>query len=212
MAVVDHALTTRSRLKSYLGLGTTTTAQDTILDAIVNSVTAYIENYIGYRVKSGNYTNEVYDTDNDAIILKRFPVSGVSIQRRNSGLNEDDWETIDSSLYHIDTSTGIIRGAGGYRFGNIRQGIRVSYTAGYSWDNATTFLGDTEAADLEMAAWMLGSAMWKLKGSGGGIKSESIGDYSVVYQSTVLQTPEIQDILDKYAGPALGASQTPYVY
>lgn len=213
MAVQAYALTTRDRLKAFLGLTSTTSAQDTLLDVIINSVTTYIENYIGFRVKKTTYTNEVVDTDNDSIILKRGPITGaVSISRRNSGLNDDSWETIDSNLYFVDTDAGIIRGAGGYKFGNSRQGYRVTYTAGYDFDNTTSYLGDTEAADLEMAAWMLAAAMWNLKGGSGGVKSESIGDYSVVYQTSVLNTPELQDILDKYAGIPLGASQTPFVY
>lgn len=215
MTLLAYALTTVQRAADYLGLGTVASgsALETKLQAEINAVTAFIENYIGFRVKQTTYTNEVYDTEKgDTIILQRKPVSGVVLQMRASSLNEDSWETIDSQYYRVDEAAGIIYGMAGWRFARARGGYRVSYTAGYNFDNSTTFLGETAGADLELAAFMLIGAVHSRAASGAGIKSERIGDYSVVYQGALMENDDVLSILDKYADIATGTYLTPYHY
>lgn len=220
MALKAYALTTVARTKSYLGLGTTTAAEDTLLESYINIVTDYIERYIGFRVKLSTYTSEEYDTDRGGtIVLRRHPIVGtITIDRRTAGLNEDDWETVASKYYHVDEDAGIIYGAGGYIFSQTRGGFRVTYQAGYNFDNTATFLSDTTAGDLELAAWMLIGELWfnRAEGiEGGDIEREQVGDYSVTYaraSGAATNNLTITGILDNYALPAVGGVATPYVY
>ena len=212
MALKTYPLTTAQRFADYNGLGTLVvgSAKELLIITLINSVTEFIENYIGYRVQQSTITNEEYDTEaGDVLNLKRWPVSSVTLQRRNSALNNDEWETIDSSYYFVDTDAGIIYGAGGWDFPRSRRGYRVTYTAGYDFDNALTFLADTEGGDLELAAWILMATVYGRRKGGGGIKSESIGDYRVVYHGTLMQNEDVKDILDKYGDSNLGATLTP---
>ena len=200
MSLKSYALSTVSRFKTFAKISGTN--DDTRIENLINSVTEFIENYIGYRIKETAYTNEEYDTQKgDTLILNNFPIDSAAtftLQRRNSGLNEDDWETVDSEFYHVDYDAGIIYGAGGWRFPRTRRGFRVTYTAGHEYDNTATFLLDTIAGDLELATWMLVSVAFNRGSSGGGIQSESIGHYRVVYAGAMMENEDIKAILDKY--------------
>ena len=200
----------------FLGVSSLTTTQENVMDRIIDATTEFIENYLGFRVKLSTFTEEEYSTDTAGVlILNRHPIptaAAVTLQRRNSGLNEDEWETINSQYYHIDRTAGIIYSAGGLQFGQSISGYRVSYQAGYDFDNSTTFLSDTEAGDLELAMWMLCSVIWKHRKSGMDAESETIGDYSITYRKELLHNTEVLAILDKYASPTVAGAATPYVY
>lgn len=221
MAVKSYALTTRQRLIDFLGLGTVSdTTKQNVLDRIIDAVTEFIENYIGYRIKLTTYTNEEYDTEEgNKLILDKFPVvTFTQLQRRNSSLNEDNWETIDSQYYHVDLNAGIIYGAGvgkygaGWEFAKTRRGYRVTYSAGYDFDNAVTFLSDTQAGDLEFAMWTLCGIAWNQRKQGGGVQSERVGDYSVTFRKAIYENEDLKAILDKYARSEAGSYQGPALY
>ncbi len=211
MSLHAYALTTVQRVASYLGITVVAnSATDILLQNLINGVTDFVENYIGFRVQQATVSNEQYDTEKgDILVLNRAPVSAVTLQRRNSGLNEDEWETIAPEFYHVDTDAGIIYGAGGWQFARTRRGYRVSYTAGYNFDNNATFLSDTEASDLELAAWILVTTVYNRRKGGGDIKSESIGDYRVVYGGALMENDDVKAILDKYADVEQATYLTP---
>lgn len=216
MSLKANALTTVQRVADFMGLGTLVvgSAKYNKIELLINQVTSIIENYIGWQVKSEAVSQEVYDTElGDILVLKRRFVSAVTLERRNSGLNEDDWETIDAENYHIDADAGIIHGAGGWRFNRTRGGFRVSYTAGFVFDNSATFLSDTDGADIELAASMMITSIYNRSKGGAGIKSESIGDYRVSYGSGgIAENEDISSLLDKYADITLGGGLTPDHY
>ncbi len=202
MAIKTYALTTIQRTADYIGLGTISVGSttETILERLIDSVTEFVENYIGYRIQLTTYTNEEYNTQKgDTLLLRHFPVGTFTrLQRRTSSLNAASWETIDGEFYHVDTATGVITGAGGWRFARTIKGYRATYAAGYDFDNAATFLQSTEAADLELAAWMLITTIYNRRKGGVGIKSEAIGDYRVVYARSLMESEDIKALLDKY--------------
>jgi hypothetical protein len=192
-----------------MGIDTPTGASLTLLENLINTATEFIENYTGRRFKKATYTQEEYDTERaETLNLRNYPVvSGttLTLEKRTSPLNEDDWEVVNSEYYHIDYNNGMLEGAGGMRFSRTRRGYRVTYTAGYDFDNSSTFLSDTEAGDVELATWMLVSILWGktsagVVSGGGEIKSERIGDYAVTYGSVVMANEDIKSILDKYGG------------
>jgi hypothetical protein len=181
-----------------------------LMENIIGSVTDFIEKQCGRRFKKTTYTQEMYSTEeSETLNLKNFPVISTApfvLERRDSSMNEDDWEVVDTLYYHIDYTVGMIIGAGGLTFARTINGYRVTYTAGYDFDNVATFLGDTEAADVELAAWILISSVWNTgTGAGANVQAERIGDYSVTYAKTALFDDDLKKILDKYAqGEALG--------
>jgi len=214
MAVKSYALTTAARLSSYMDITTPTGTKLTAMEKTIDALTDFIEGYIGRRIKKTTYTREMYDTEEGATLdLEQFPVistESFSLEKRNSVYNEDSWETVDSEEYHIDYKTGIIVASGAYQFMRTIQGYRVTYTAGYVFDNSATFLSDTEAGDLELAIWILAETTWNKRKGGNGVTSERIGDYSVTYKKAVMESEDIKSILDKYAVPIGMGVITPF--
>ena len=205
MALKTYALTTVARLCAFMDISVPTGGALTAMTEMINAVTELIEGYIGRRLKETAYSQEEYDTEYaQTLNLQNFPVSttaAFTLESRKSSENENEWDTVESKYYHVDNISGIIEGAGGSRFVRTTKGYRVSYTAGYSFDNSSTYLADTVAGDIELAAWMLMSGVWNKRrgGSAGEIASERIGDYAVSYRATLLQSKDVRAILDKYA-------------
>lgn len=218
MALVAHALTTVDRACAWMGIDTPATGstQELRIQLAINSATDYIERYTGRRFKKTSYTQEEYDAEEGGVLLlKNYPISSndsFSLQIRTSGVNEDSWEFIDGQYFHVDYENGIIKAAGSSRFNNSIMGYRASYTAGYDFNNSTTFLSDVGAGDLEMAVFLLVASLYTRGADGGGIMRERIGDYDVTYARTMMQTPELAAILDNYVGPSLSASNTPFQF
>lgn len=202
MAVKTYALTTAARLSAYMDITTPTGTKLTAMEAIIDSVTEFIESYLGYRVQKTDYTQEEYNTEEgQALLLENFPVvSGetFTLQRRTSPLNEDRWETVDSQYYHVEEDAGIIYGASGWEFSRTRRGYRVTYTAGYDFDNSATYLSDTEGGGIELVTWLLAETIWTRRKGGSGVVSEKIGDYKIVYEKKMLEDDDIKTLLDKY--------------
>ncbi len=205
MALKAWSLTTVQRAADYLGLGTIVagSVKETVLTALINSVTDFIESQLGYRVKKTAYSYEVYDTEKSKYLnLKNFPIdSGATFTlfRRDTTLNQSDWETVDSEYYFVDMDAGIITATAGGLFAKSYGGYAVSYTAGYDFNNSTTFLSDTQGGAIELAAWMLVSSLYYRRKGGAGVTSESIGDYSVGYASALMNNPDIQALLEPFS-------------
>ncbi len=198
----SNALTTVARLASFLGIATPASGstKETQLILQINALTSFVHNYLGYDPQSQTYTNEEMDSNGgESLLLGAFPVTAfTSLSVRSSAENEDDWDTVDSEDYHVDNDTGILYGSGRRRFLGGRKLYRATYTAGFVFDNTSTFLGDTDGADIELAAWMLGAEVYNRGKGGGGIQSESIGDYRVVYKSAMMNNEEIDSLLEPY--------------
>jgi len=197
MALKDYSLTTVARFKTYADISGST--DDTLIENLINQVTEFIENYIGRRLKLTTYTNEEYDGSGTfKLILKNYPVGTfTNLQERSTRQNSADWNIIESDNYFVDTTNGIITLIP-YEFTEGTKLYRVNYTAGYDFDNSTTFLGDTEAGDLEWVAWRLLSTVFNKNSQDPNISSVRLGDASVSYRSTTMEDGNIKSVLDKY--------------
>ncbi len=205
MALLNYALTTVARAKSFLDI--TTSDEDTLIERLVNSATDFIEKYCGRRFKKTEYSNELYDgSGSTKLLLKQYPVDSASdfvLEKRNSIDNNDSWSEIDSEDYFVHWDKGIIENVRDI-FYKYPQHYRISYSAGYDYNNSDSFLSDVGAADLEYACWKLVSSLYDEIGTNGGIQSESLGDYSVSYMKTTMADEELKSILDNYKKPVGG--------
>ncbi len=207
MGLVTDALTTVARLSSYMKVTTpaVSSADEASMQATINAVTKWIQKYTGHTFKKTTYTQELYSTEEGQTLnLEHYPVissASFNLERRNSGLNEDDWESIDTDYYIVDYDSGIIELMAGVTFYRTKNGYRVTYTAGYDFDNITTFLSDTDAADVEIACWMICQDIQDSKGKSSDVHSERLGDYSVTYADalkSIFDNPQAKSILDQY--------------
>lgn len=202
MALLSYALTTLARVKTFLGISGT--SDDDLLTSLINACTDFIENYCDRRFKKTSYTNELYNgTGTNKLLLKNYPViegETFKIEKRGSSYNEDNWDEVESEYYHIDYDSGIVERVDDI-FIKYPKHYRITYTAGYDYDNSSTYLEDVGAGDLEYACWKLVSKAYNQRKQAGNIQSERLGDYSVTFRSEVMADPEIKSILDKYKRP-----------
>lgn len=215
MALLSYALTTVDRYKVFAGISDT--AQDTLIELLINAATDYIESYTGRRFLKSTYTQEIYDADDSGVlILKNTPLASgdsFTLEARNSGVNEDDWETMDSQYFSVDYEAGVVKAMGGFKFRKGRSAFRVTYQAGYNYDNATTFLGTVGAGDLEFACWELVKSAINNSSLDSNVQSERLREYAVTYfASSVYANNIVLDILDKYKNIAVGGSATPILH
>jgi len=192
-----YALTTTARFKTYAGVSGST--DDTLIAILIDQITEFIENYCGRRFKSTTYTSEEYDgTGTHHLVLKQYPISTFTIlQERGTRQNKDDWGTVDSEDYFVETATGIITLIP-YEFIQGTKLYRATYTAGYVFDNSSTYLADTEAGDIEWAAWELLKGAYNKRKQQPGLSSAKLGDASVTYRAKVMEDEDIKAALDKY--------------
>lgn len=206
----SNALTTVERLANFLGIDVPTSGSVTEmqLEILINAVSGWVQKTTGITFKKATYSNELYDTEKSQTLnLHHYPVlsnQDFAIERRTNALNEDDWEILDSNLFVVDYEAGIVTMMAGVFLGRARAQYRVSYTAGYDFDNVTTFLGNTEAADMELAVLMILKDMYNSQSVNYNVKSEKIGDYSITYggviQQSLYNNPVAMATIEMYQG------------
>jgi hypothetical protein len=200
------ALTTVARFKSFVGI--TSNAYDTKIGIIIDVATDLIEKYCDRRFIETTYTDQYYDGNGSTqLLLRQYPISTratFQLDERNSDMNDASFSSVDTSLYHLDYTNGMIELVG-YKFREVPKKYKVTYTAGYAFDNTTpgATLESLGIGDLEYACWVICNNIYKHAASPTGISSESIGNYSVSYggQGWLLKDPELKLILDKYKRP-----------
>lgn len=202
MALNSYALTTVDRTKTFMGMSGAT--NDAVLEILINSCTDFIEKECGgRRFKQTAYTNEEYDgSGSRTLVLRNWSVSETAtftLQYRETLENLDKWATVQAKDYKIDFENGLVHFITKTSiFHREPYNYRVSYTAGYDYDNVATYLSDVGAGDLEMACWMLVRDIFNEKGMTGNIRSESIGNYSVTFARELGLHPEVQTMIQRY--------------
>lgn len=201
MSLNAYALTTVARYKSFAGISGVT--QDTKIEYIINIVSDWVETFCDRRFIKTTYTEEIYDGNGySKLLLRNYPVdssSAFQIDERDSDFNDNHWSLVDSEFYFTDLNAGIVECIG-RTFREVPQKYRITYTAGYLFDNVTgvTTLESAGIGDLEYAVWKLITNVIQKGGNVSGIKAESIGNYSVTYGDYQLMDLDIKMVLDKY--------------
>ena len=173
-ALLSYALTNLSDVKESLGIPSSDTSKDNLIIRKINQATLAIENYCGRRFKETTYTDEVYNgTHTDQIVLKQRPISAVTLKGRDTSLNEDDFETLQTNIYFVESEAGILNlvfNAVG-RWG----AYSVTYTAGYA-----TIPADLAEACVSLACFYVNEA----DGSNVGVSRKQEGQRSIQYANS----------------------------
>lgn len=199
-AILSYALISLTEVKESLGINVGT--YDNLLTRLINSATEQIENYCNRRFTETVYT-EIYSGDgNQFLFLRNAPVTALTkIEFMTGDYDDPAWDAYESEFYNIDTTY-----TGGSTMSNDNSGvvynrvsfykgfnnIRVSYVAGYS----------TIPSDVSESCVDLVSYLYKAKNSKG-IKSESLGDRSVTYDTgatvkSAFDSLGLDDVLAQY--------------
>jgi len=208
MPLNTQALTTVARFKSYVGI--TVPTYDTKIEILINIVTDFIEKYCDRRFRETTYTNQIHDGHGSPqLLLQQYPVNtrnAFQLDERDTDLNENQWSSVETNLYHIDYTAGLLELIG-RKFAEVPRKYQVTYTAGYAFDNTTpgATLESLGIGELEWVCWELVNDLYKNAGSVTGVMSESIGNYSVSYGGLTANglNPLHKSVLDKYKRPHL---------
>lgn len=195
--VPTDALTTRTKVKSYLGISGTDS--DTVIDELITGVTSFVKNYCGGRNFLSQSYSEIKDTKHGRhkLFLKNFPVTALaSVEYRGGTPSTPIWNTYnaDSYLPYYDAGYIFFYGA----LPEVAQGMRINYTAGYLIDWANEFTAThTLPADLTMVVnEMIGTILNTRKS--GGITNEATEGQSVTYDYKKALSASGKATLDNY--------------
>lgn len=194
--LLSYALTSLSDVKESLGISSGTTTYDNLIIRKINQATRAIEAYCQRRFKETTYTQEEYTaTQIDQIVLKQRPITTfTSFEIRDTALNSNDWETIDSELYFVEEDAGILNLL--FQATGRWNRYRATYVAGYA-----TIPEDLAEACATLAAFYFNNA----DGSDVGVSEKREGQRSIKYANssqdfkTIAKSLGIDQILDSYA-------------
>lgn len=195
-SLLSYALTTVADVKESLSIASSVTTYDNLIIRKINQATRQIEKYCDRRFLLTQYTESEYNgTQTDQLILRQRPiVTFTKLERRDTSLNQADWDTVDTNLYFVDNSAGMLnlmfKASGGW------SRYRVTYTAGYA-----TIPEDLAEACVSLACYYVNNA----DGSDVGVSRKKEGQRELQYGSgslnfnTICQNLGIDSILDLYA-------------
>lgn len=195
-SILSYALTNLADTKESLGISSSDTTKDNLIIRKINQATRAIENYCGRRFALTTYTDVEYDaTQIDELVLRQRPITTfTSLEIRDSALNYDTWETIDSQLYFVDTNAGVVELL--FNATGRWNRYRVNYTAGYG-----TIPEDLAEACVSLACYFYNNA----DGSDVGVARKKEGQRELQYANgnlnfkSICQNLGIDAALDSYA-------------
>lgn len=131
-------LTTKERVKQRLDLNDTA-SRDELLDALIYSVSSFIESHCSRTFKEQTYTEELYDgmqidrTPKTMLILDNAPIKTLTKYEYRSGSRTNPtWFEFQDDSYEILKDRGILMNDG--ELPKDFRNIRVTYDAGYKID------------------------------------------------------------------------------
>lgn len=195
-ALLSYALTNLADVKESLGISSGVTTYDNLIIRKINQATRAIEAYCGRRFASTTYTQEEYAaTGIDELILKQRPIITFTLlEIRDSSINENNWDTIDSQLYFVDTNAGVLNLM--FNATGRWNRYRATYTAGYA-----TIPEDLAEACASLAAFYTNNA----DDAGVGLAEKREGQRMVRYANAtqnfdnIIAALGIDSILDSYS-------------
>lgn len=193
MAVADHAWTSLSDTKEFLGISAST--HDTLLENLIDSATDFLEKRLGGRriVIPGSDYQEIYDGNTDQfsrnyLTLDHWPVTIFTSVEYDSGTpSSPSWNAYDADTYERYDNQGQLYFYGGLLRG--RRKIRVTYSAGLAANTAAV------PTDLRLACQKLvGKEFQKRKAQGE--TRETVGTAEIVWDNHL--EPYIEDAIKPY--------------
>ena len=176
-------LTTLIDVKAWLGIPTGTTTDDTMLSALVTSVSAWIQSYIERQLLTASYTELRSGSGGKALVLNQYPVTAVSALTID-GVAITARTSFGSAGYYLANNTLYLDGGLTFTKGNAN--ISIDYTAGYA----------TAPADIAQAAKQLVALKYRERERIGQV-SKSVAGETVSFDIKALPH-DVKSILESY--------------
>lgn len=148
-----YALTTVADVKENLSIPSSNHTYDNLIIRKINQATAMIESFCGRRFKAADYADEIYNgTGTNQLVLKQRPIIGdVTLKIRDGGLNENNFETVESELVFADAASGVLDLL--FNTAKYWGSYALTYRAGYE-----TIPDDLAEACASLAAYLVNNA------------------------------------------------------
>jgi len=178
-------LVTIERVKTYLEIANTETAQDVLLQDLIARLGAWAERYCDRSFAKATYTEQRDGDGMDTLLVRQWPLVSVT------SLYDDPLRVfgagtqIAASDFAVYANQGMIR-LDGLVFSVGIQNVQVTYEAGYA----------DIPEDLQQALIELIADRFRNK-ENQGIRSLAIGSYRVDYSEDELPS-EIRSVLEGY--------------
>lgn len=133
--LVDYALTNVADVKESLGIASSDQSWDNLITRKINQVTDLVQKYCDRTFKLTQYSEYKDGSNIDELVLNQRPIvqddtHAFLVERRDTSLNEESFETVDSNLAFIDNASGVLELD--YRAIGRWNRYRYTYWAGYA--------------------------------------------------------------------------------
>ena len=122
-----------NELKAILLVPEAESGLDTVLQAIIDSVTADCGKFCDRTFLKTGYSNQAYDGEGKAtVVLKQYPVNSAETFQLKDYDPEIGLTIADTADYAVDYDSGVVRLRGGLVFADGPDTVQVTYSAGYA--------------------------------------------------------------------------------
>jgi len=198
MALVPFALTTKARVKTFLGI--TDASLDTLIDQLINRATDWFEARTNRRFLETDIV-ELHDGGEKEVFMRQFPVTVFTSVERNIGTEAiPNFQLFNVNDFHVYFDEGYISFFGIHDFnvqGRTQRGkenIRITYKAGFKIDFA--FVEDitkhTLPLDIEDFVIRLVARRINLRNAQG-VSSESVEGASITWANPTNEQLSFED-------------------
>lgn len=188
MALLDIALVSLAAVKEYLSISTTDTTHDSILEMIINSVSAQFNQFADRRFAEKDYVDLKLDGPGVRILsLPAWPITRVT------SLHEDNVLLTEDKDFIIYAESGYLKRVA-CDWSKGEKNIKISFSAGYECiTEPLTLPHDLRFAALKQIAFEFS----KFQKKNWGEESRSFPDGSVSFTTSEL-LDDVKEILKRY--------------
>jgi len=191
--------TTKERVKTLLGIDATNIEYDDDIDVMITAVSQRFESYMDRPLYQEARTEEYNARPRMNLVpLRSAPVASIASVKNSTTWDWANTTAIDSELYHVDTSTGLLYL--NYDMSAGPNALQIVYTAGFA---TTTSALITSYPQIAMAADLQVVAMWRRKDSPQG-KSRSVAGSSIEHEGPIKLIPEAIEALSAFRRVGFG--------
>ena len=183
----------------------TDNSEDEFIDQLALATTAYVENFCRRSFAKTAYTESYDGTGTDVLILRNWPVNSVTEINIDPARTFGASTIVLASTYVVSTNSGRVQLINqvdnilvtGGLFSKGIKNVQVKYDAGYL---------DTASVpwDLKLGAMRWASTL-RTRRTAAGIRSRTIGGYSVTYAEGDQIPKVVKDLIGHYRSPGMAA-------
>lgn len=207
-ALISYALIDVDSVKETLGIPSSNTSKDNLIRRKINQATEMIVGYCNRRFDEQTGVVEYYDGSGlEQLLLRNRPITATTtftLEARDTSLNDNDFTTVDTDHYFVDTAAGVIDGLS--TFSGRYDRYKVTYS--YGW---ATIPSDVAEACASLAAYLVNNDPSQVAN----VASKKEGTREIRYSNNkggydtdnLIEQLGLKITLDRYAEPVISGQR-----